>query len=103
MLDKLVSHVSPRVGKMQFEHYFQLLFSGRFRNFDYDHMNSVHYNSKTPPNYKINLIKASMFLYHAEGDLLLSRVVSMFTQFYYNQLIWIYCRMLNTYEIVFRM
>lgn len=62
---------------MQFTHYFQLLFSGGFRRFDYESRNFEHYNSETPPEYQLEKITAPVYLYHSAEDGIISRAVSV--------------------------
>ncbi|KAJ8967858.1 hypothetical protein NQ317_017625, partial [Molorchus minor] len=53
----------------QFIHYFQLIKSGRFRQFDYGHRKNIKiYGKKHPPDYNISTITAPIALYYGKND-----------------------------------
>jgi hypothetical protein len=62
---------------MQLEHFLQLLFSGKFRQFDFQWRNLARYNSTSPPDYHLENVVAPVYLYHAAEDMLISRLVSV--------------------------
>jgi lysosomal acid lipase/cholesteryl ester hydrolase len=76
VLDKLTDHVSPRISVKQVEHFAQLIFSGKFRQFDYHWGNQAVYNSTTPPDYDLTKVTAPVYLYQGEEDLIISKTVS---------------------------
>jgi hypothetical protein len=61
----------------QIIHYFQLLFSGRFRNYDFKSDNMLHYNTTSPPDYDIENIVTPLHLYHGAADEMIGRKVSL--------------------------
>lgn len=72
ILTVLFPHLSNTGSGKQFDHFFQLIKSGEFRQFDYHENNSRVYNSSKPPLYKLANVKAPTFLYSADCDVLVS-------------------------------
>ncbi|XP_053698741.1 lipase 3-like [Sabethes cyaneus] len=53
----------------QFEHYSQLISTGRFQQFNYGTKgNRQHYNASKPPSYQVERIKAPLALYYSDND-----------------------------------
>ncbi|XP_058840089.1 lipase 3-like [Topomyia yanbarensis] len=58
---------------MQFEHYGQVIASGRFQQFDYGAAeNWLRYNATKPPSYKLEKIRAPLALYYSDNDWLVA-------------------------------
>lgn len=53
----------------QLTHYFQLINTGRFRQFDYGLAgNLAHYNRFSPPEYDLRKVTTPVYLHHGEND-----------------------------------
>ena len=76
-MEKLASHISPRISVKQAVHFAQLVFSGKFRRFDYQWQNLDRYNSTTPPDYDLLKVAVPVYIYQGTEDLLISRHVSI--------------------------
>lgn len=61
---------------MQLRHFRQGIKSGQFRRYDHKMKNQQYYNALEPPNYLLANIRVPIHLYHAAGDILISRVDS---------------------------
>lgn len=72
VLENIFSHVSHAASLKQPEHYFQLISSGLFRQFDYFEGNMKIYNSSTPPEYNLNNIRMPTYIYSGSCDYLVS-------------------------------
>lgn len=62
----------------QIIHYAQLVNSGKFRMFDHGPLrNLLRYGSRTPPDYKLDLIETPVYLHYGLNDWLVSIVVRL--------------------------
>lgn len=73
ILPDFLKHLSHAVSLKQINHYLQLYTSGnKFRQYDYRERNKKVYNSSTPPNYKLDNVKAPIYLYSGKFDAIVS-------------------------------
>lgn len=62
--------MSASVSTRQLVHFLQLHLSGKFHQFDFKENNLHHYNSRDPPEYKLDKVTAEMYLYCGSQDTL---------------------------------
>lgn len=72
MIPDIMRQLSYSASTKQFKHFIQLIGSEKFAQFDYKEGNLNFYNSSTPPDYPLNKIKATMYLYTGSYDILVS-------------------------------
>lgn len=72
ILPEYLKHISHAVSIKQFNHYSQLYTSGKFRQYDYFEGNRKAYNSSLPPDYKLDNVKAPIYLYSGSCDAIIS-------------------------------
>lgn len=69
MLPVVVGHAPAGASTKQMQHFGQVRRSGEFRQFDYGWLrNHWHYNSISPPAYKLENVKAKVALYYSQND-----------------------------------
>lgn len=70
LMSALIAYMPNRVGFSQFLHYWQMVKTGRFQNFDYGRAeNLVHYNQNSPPEYNLKNVIAPVGIYYGQSDL----------------------------------
>lgn len=74
ILTRVLRFISSTGSVKQVVHYLQLVFSGKFRQFDYKSDNMAKYNSLEPPNYKLKNVKRSIYIYSGSCDPVVSEV-----------------------------
>lgn len=74
-MEQFYLHISPFIALKQGIHYIQLVKSQRFRPFDYLEKNLDYYNTLEPPDYNLTNVKSPVYLYHAQNDTVVSRLV----------------------------
>ncbi|EDW03611.1 lipase 3 isoform X1 [Drosophila grimshawi] len=69
MLPVVVGHAPAGASTKQMQHFAQVRRSGDFRQFDYGWLrNHWRYNSLTPPEYKLENVKAKVAMYYSQND-----------------------------------
>ncbi|KAJ9595062.1 hypothetical protein L9F63_013627, partial [Diploptera punctata] len=72
-LNSVILHHTPGgASSMQALHYGQLIFSGKFRQFDYGIKNFIKYKQFTPPDYNLRLVTAPVVIMYSVNDWLCS-------------------------------
>lgn len=70
LMSALIAYMPNRVGFSQFLHYWQMVKTGRFQNFDYGRAeNLVHYHQNSPPEYNLKNVIAPVGIYYGQSDL----------------------------------
>ena len=78
LLPIIMENTPAGASSIQIIHYAQLVNSGKFRMFDYGSLrNLLRYGSRSPPDYRLNLVTAPIHLYYSVNDWLVSVVVSL--------------------------
>ncbi|XP_037952851.1 lipase 3 [Teleopsis dalmanni] len=63
------------ISRKQFQHFSQLIISGKFQQFDYKSKaeNYRHYKRKTPPEYNLRNVRVPLQLFYGSRDLLMAK------------------------------
>ncbi|XP_054738906.1 lipase 3 [Anastrepha obliqua] len=63
------------ISRKQFQHFGQLIKSGKFQQYDYNSKseNMRHYKSKTPPQYNLRNVRVPLHLFFGTRDLLMTK------------------------------
>ncbi|XP_069680363.1 lipase 3-like [Periplaneta americana] len=74
IIPAVLGHVPAGTSTKVFQHYIQLVRSGRFRQYDYGNMeNKRRYGSTSPPQYKLQNVKVPVSLHYSDHDALSPR------------------------------
>lgn len=72
-LPNIAQHAPAGSSVKQFLHFFQLVNSGAFRQFDYREQKNIEvYGTPIPPSYLLNNVTAPVFIFYSDNDWLVS-------------------------------
>ena len=74
IMQDFMKHKAHTVSIKQINHFSQLHASGKFRQYDYKYRNKIVYNSSQPTDYKLEDVKAPIYLYSGDCDVLVSEI-----------------------------
>lgn len=80
LLLEVPDHISPTASRMQWNHFMQLALNGKFQQYDHQ-SDSIFDFLPNVVEYNLLNVKASLYLYHAAEDLVVSRMVCSLTIF----------------------